>query len=306
MNLMEASKKATKKLEALAESGDAEAQFELGKRLLAGVLGAEKDLEGGLRLISKAAEGGDKTASAILEGIEMEDEMAASEAMRNLASSYSSAALDLDQNPAKRSEFLESKSFAYFWYRRSIDEGNPEALFDLAQFLYMLGGDDYEEAAVLLKYYWEIEGPRSDKAADILGKMLSRGWIKDGWNCYYDVICLLRDSGAMDTAEYELEYDPEAPVDDVTVDKIFEASPEYPGKTKESQAESGPSSRKIWDVLLNMGIKATYNKNTGVCKVRIHDCEDLPERLERYGYQISESRGYFVVKEKKKPKRLDP
>ncbi len=302
---METSKKTTKKLEALAEGGDSAAKLELGIRKLIGALGAEKDPEEGLKLISEAARSGDALAARIMEGVSASEEDAASEAMRNLASEYSSEALDLDQNPAKRAEFLESKSFAVFWYRSSIDGGNPEALFDLAQFLYMLGGDDYEEAAVLLKYYWEIEGSRSDKALDILAQMLSRGWIKDSWNCYYDVVCLLRDSGSMDTAEFELEYDPEAPVDDVTVDKIFETFPEYPGKMKESQAEGGAPNRRIWDVLLNLGIKATYNRESGSCKVRIRDCEDLPERLERYGYQIKESRGYFIVKEKKS-KRSGP
>ncbi|MBO4569168.1 MAG: sel1 repeat family protein [Candidatus Methanomethylophilaceae archaeon] len=281
---MDAEKLPTSKLRRMSEKGDPAVQCELGIRLLGGVLGASADPDMALTLLEEASSKGEPKASAAAEGIR-ESENPAVRAMHNLAGWYASKALD---------EGAVDKDFAVYWYRRAIDEGELPALYDLARFYYMLGGDDYEPAALLFKYYWEVEGERSDDALGMLSRMLSNGWIKSGWNCYCDVVALLKEYSDLDTTEYELDLDESAPVDDLTVDSYFASDPEYPGTVAGDQGLS--RKRSVLEVLLNMGIPATQRAN-GSCAVRIKDCPDLPERVSQFGYVVKESRASYIVKE---------
>jgi hypothetical protein len=284
---MDSEKLPTQRLKRMSEKGDASVLCELGIRLLGGVLGAPADPGSALPMLEEAASKGDSRAAAAVEGVSGSENPAA-KAMLNIAEWYAVKAIDSEG---------ADKDFAVYWYRRSIDEGELSALYGLAHLYYMLGGDDYELAALLFKYYWEVEGERSDEAAETLSRMLSNGWVKSGWNCYADVVALVKECAGMDVSEYELEIDDSASVDGLTVDSYFGSDAEYPGKVA---GDIGPSrKRSVLEVLLNMGIPAVQRAN-GSCAVRIKDCPDLPERLSSYGYEVKESRASYVVKPPKR------
>ena len=289
---MDVERTPTQKLKRMSEKGDAAVLCELGTRLLGGVLGAASDTDSALSLLERASSGGSDKAKAAIEGVQ-ESENPAARAMSNLAGWYASKALDAEGEAART-----LRDYAVYWYRRSISEGEVSALYDLARFYYMLGGDCYEPAALLFKYYWEVEGERSDEALGMLSRMLTNGWLKSGWNCYYDVVMLLKEYSDTDTSGYELDLDDSEPVDSLTVDSYFESSPEYPGTVEEGGR--GPTrKRSMLETLLNMGIPATQRAN-GSCSVKIKDCPDLPERLESFGYEVKESRSSYIVKQASK------
>ena len=284
---MDLETKSDRKIRSNSEKKDPDSMCELGIRHLGGLFGIAKDPEAARNLLTAAAESGCAKAEAVIGNAE-----SASGMMENLAAWYENRALDLEQIPSEREEYSLMKKFAVFWYRLSMEEGNEDSLYRLAKFYYYCGGPDYELSAVLLKYYWEIEGKESGPAVEILEKMMSNGWIKTGWNCYYDVLCFLREYGTIDVTDFELNYDENQPVDDVTADSFFEKPPEYPVSAEEDSART---KRRLVHALFDRGIPAR-ERTDGSCSVKISDCPDLADKISGCGYEIRESRGFYIVR----------
>ncbi len=282
------------KLENLAQTGNGEALCELGVRSLGGLFGLDVDLTKAYDFFSKS---NTKKAEFVLKKVRIDSESAISKMMLNLATWYKNEALDLEQSPIFDEQRDLLKNYAVYWYRSSMDQGNQSAEYGLAKFYYMLGGVDYELAAILYIDYWDKNGNFKDMALETLMKMYENGWVHKDWKCYADVEDLLISQRLIKEKTSELNCT-DIVVDEVTFNSYMSVKPDYPGRiiVAEEVVKKTKVKLPLFKKLLNLGIPAIY-KSPGCCLVEISRCPDLPDCLKEYDYKIYEGRKYYVVRD---------